>query len=73
MDVTIANSRRQECKTDTPDSLKCHCIIKTLHMTALRNIGPQLHLFMKILQEGQSFVHESSLLKMMLLHCLIQA
>lgn len=48
MDVTIANSRREECKADLPDALKCHRIIKTFHMTALTKTGPQLHLFMKI-------------------------
>lgn len=72
MDITIANSGREECKAGFPDALKCHCIIKTLHMTALRNIGPQLYLLMKVLQEGKDSVHEASLLKMRLFHRLIQ-
>lgn len=55
MDVTIANSRREECTANVPDALKCHCIIKTLHMTALRNIGPQLHLFIKNITGGVEY------------------
>lgn len=42
-------------------------------MISLRNLGPQLHLFMKILQERPSLADESSLLKMRLLHRLTQA
>lgn len=42
-------------------------------MITLRNIGPQLHLLMKLLQARLSLVHESNLLRMRLLHCLIPA
>lgn len=72
MDVTLANIRGEACKADFPAAIKCHCIIKTLPMTALRKTGAQLHLFIKI-QEEQSFVREFSLLEMRLFHCLIQA